>query len=92
MFETANYVEAALWMIMGLGFVIAGSRYAARRRRRFFLVGVTLIVFGASDVVETQTGAWWRPWWLLAWKGFCLVALGAFAVAYFRRRRSTGRS
>ena len=35
----------------------------------------TLTLFGLSDIVEIQTGAWWQPWWLLVWKGACISGL-----------------
>jgi hypothetical protein len=42
---------------------------------QFVQVACVLVAFGFSDVVEIQTGAWWRPWWLLVWKGACLLAM-----------------
>gem|GEM_PF-3089523 len=41
---------------------------------------VFLALFGVSDFVEVHTGAWWRPWWLLAWKGDCIFALAGIYV------------
>ncbi len=89
MFETANHIEAGLWLLMGLGFVIAGLRYAGATRRRCEIAGAALLAFGASDIVEARTGAWWRPWWLPAWKGLCLLVLCSIVVGYFRRRRQS---
>jgi hypothetical protein len=48
------------------------------------IVGTLFVLFGSSDVVEAQTGAWWRPLWLLAWKGVCLGSLG---WCYWRYRQ-----
>lgn len=87
MFETANRIEAALWLAMGAGFCIAAWRCEGGRRRRCLIAGVALIAFGMSDIIEAQTGAWWRPWWLLAWKGLCLMVLCPLVVGWFRRRR-----
>jgi len=36
---------------------------------------VVFVLFGISDLVETQTGAWWKPWWLLVWKVLCVHAM-----------------
>jgi hypothetical protein len=44
----------------------------------------TFVLFGASDLIEVRTGAWWRPWWLLAWKAACVFALIVLLVGYYR--------
>jgi hypothetical protein len=56
-------------------------RPAARPSRG---IGITMLVFGASDLVEMRTGAWWSPWWLFAWKAACVLLLLAGFVRYFR--------
>ncbi len=90
MFETINYLEAALWCIIGLGFLfVAGVK--PRIRARCVVLGVVFVAFGASDIVEVQTGAWWRPWWLLLWKGACVGILGGQLIQYVRRRRDESR-
>ncbi len=86
MFETINYIEAALWDIIGLCFLVVASR-RSEYRSRCVLLGIVFIAFGGSDVVEVQTGAWWRPWWLLVWKASCLAVMVEAAVWYVRRRR-----
>ena len=50
------------------------------RRRRILLIAATgFLAFAASDLIEAQTGAWWRPWWLVVLKGSCLATfLGCF--------------
>ena len=77
-FRWVNLGEAALWVALGLCVLVL-----SRRTRWHLGLAATLIAFGISDVVETQTGAWWRPPWLLAWKAACLVG---FVVLYARRR------
>jgi hypothetical protein len=86
-FQVANAVEAGLWVLMGLCiFIVAAWKNAAIRGA---VPAITLIVFGCSDVVEVQTGAWWRPWWLLVWKILCvLVLVGLLADYYLRRRKA----
>ena len=86
MFETVNYVEAALWCVIGISFLFVAIA-ASGNRSRCLLLGVAFIAFGGSDVVEVQTGAWWRPWWLLVWKGACLLIMVEQLVQYVRRRR-----
>ena len=76
-----NLAEAAMWIAVGIGVLVL-----SRRTRAHLLLAIALIAFGLSDVAEVRTGAWWRPPWLLAWKGACVagIAWGAWTVT--RRR------
>ena len=108
--DTFNVCEAALWICMGLGFVVSAFRrqrtlaagnstsafpqanagFFGNPARRCACLGVSLIAFGVSDIVEVQTGAWWRPWWLFAWKATCLVLLVGLAGSYYRQLSKQG--
>jgi hypothetical protein len=47
-----------------------------------WLLPMCFVVFGVSDVIEAQTGAWWHPWWLFAMKALCVLGfLGAILQA-----------
>ncbi|HRX85012.1 MAG TPA: hypothetical protein P5572_08340 [Phycisphaerae bacterium] len=83
MFRTANLIEAAFWIAVGAAFLIVALR---RRQGRASAASaaVVFIAFGVSDIVETTTGAWWRPWWLLVWKGVCVLALLTLFVRWRR--------
>jgi hypothetical protein len=71
-----------------------GEDVTARRgedvaaRRRCGVAFIVFVAFGFSDVMEMNTGAWWRPWWLFAWKAACFLAMVWLLVNYRRRRRS----
>lgn len=85
-----NLAEAALWIGMGTGVLVWLLTVKAGRTQRAGLLAVlalVLIAFGISDLVETQTGAWWRPWWLLAWKILCVAAMVALLMIAALRRR-----
>ena len=84
LFEIANYAEAALWFAIAL---YCATRAIATRRSSLWLLTVALLLFGISDIVEVQTGAWYRPWWLLAWKAACVLAILSVGVPYIRARR-----
>ena len=86
-FRQANLAEAGLWFIIAATAVAIGIRKPAPVRRRCLLLAVTLVAFGLSDLVETRTGAWWRPWWLLAWKSACVGVL--LTLLLLARRRQT---
>ena len=89
-FRNSNYAEAGLWLVIALGLAVFGSRSRIAPRNRWILV-VTLVAFGGSDVVEAHTGAWWDPWWLLVWKGVCVAILLAAVVQLVRARRDFSR-
>src|SRR4051812_337212 len=82
-FVYGNYVESCVWA--GIGVVAL----VKRNSRWSLLLGVTLIVFGISDIVEAHTGAWYDPWWLFVWKALCvlLVLVSGFRVLRIRRQR-----
>jgi hypothetical protein len=86
MFEIANHIEAGFWALVGLAFLCHGVIRGGPSRMRRLAAGILFILFGGSDVVEAGTGAWWRPWWLLAWKGACLLGLLLLLRDYARRR------
>jgi hypothetical protein len=82
-FVYSNYIEAGLWIVLGSG----AAAQAGDVRRDLLILEVDLITFGVSDLVETRTGAWWRPWWLLAWKAACVGVMLALLANHLRRRR-----
>jgi hypothetical protein len=84
-FVLSNRIEAGLWLVIALAMAVAAWR---RRhvRRDCVIAAIAFALFGASDVVETHTGAWWRPWWLLAWKAACLFAFLILLKRHLTRR------
>ena len=69
-----NVFEAVLWTSIGL-FAVGRSVRQRERRRQLLAIAVLFFGFAVSEVVETQTGAWWKPWWLAVWKGGCIALL-----------------
>jgi len=86
-FQISNYIEAGLWTSMGIGFAIAALRQTALARKRCWIAAVTFVLFGISDLVESQTGAWYRPIWLLIWKGICVLVFACLMFLHFRDQR-----
>ena len=84
-FVTANYIEASLWSVIGIGFLLRA--FLKRGGATSIIAAVAFLVFGASDVIETHTGAWWRPWWLLVMKGMCLAVFLVLLARYTLARR-----
>jgi hypothetical protein len=87
-FVLSNRIEAAFWGAIAVTMVVAAVRKTGTVRMDCAIAAVTFAIFGLSDLVETRTGAWWRPWWLLVWKGVCVLIFLALFVRYARRRRA----
>ena len=85
MFETGNYVEAGLWIAIALAFA-ASCVWRGSDKKTCVAAALTFLLFGVSDIVEVQTGAWWRPWWLFAWKAACVLSMICLLVRWLRRR------
>jgi hypothetical protein len=85
--EAFNYVEVALWPVIGVVVSILAMRRTGPARIRGLVAAVTLVAFGASDWAENKTGGeWWHPWWLLLWKAACVAVL--LAVGFLGHRAS----
>lgn len=73
--DAYNAFEAALWAVLAIVVAIRYRHSVAGLRRVSSIASVLLVLFAISDVIEMQTGAWWRPWPLLLLKALCLVGL-----------------
>jgi len=90
-FTTSNHAEAALWGIVGIAFLIAAALPRNRHQRGTCLItAAAFLLFGVSDVIEAHTGAWWRPFWLLLWKGGCIAVFTILLARYICTRRTPG--
>ena len=84
-FVLSNRIEAGFWIVIGLIFAVASVWKTGTTRFRCTEAAIGLVLFGCSDLVEAETGAWWRPWWLLVWKVACVLVLLALLVDHWRR-------
>jgi hypothetical protein len=86
-FQQANIIECGWWWTSAL-LVALAFRTETRVFRESFLMSLVLIAFGCSDLIESGTGAWWRPWWLFAMKAGCVAGIvGLIARIVFVRKR-----
>ena len=85
MVETGNLIEGILWSTIALGF--AAALFKPGWRNAKIVAAVNFAALGISDFIEMQTGAWWRPWWLLAWKAACVAVMATQLVLYLRHKR-----
>ena len=89
MLETVfNACEAGLWLIFAVVVAVRFRRAPVAARRVARVMALFFVLFGASDLIEIETGAWWRPPGLLALKGVCLVGLTGCFVLLLRRERA----
>ena len=79
-----NAFEASLWTVFGIILLFRATRQP-QSRGRFLLAAAGFAAFAGSELMEMHTGAWWRPWWLLAWKATCIALLVSIGVHHFRR-------
>ena len=79
-----NQWEAALWLLVGLGFLIKCWRARPPLRRIFLILAGAFLAFGISDVVEARTGSWWDPPWLLVLKVACVSVMILALRRYYR--------
>jgi len=87
-FANAQYGEALLWLLVAAAFAYYATLNRGAVRKRCQIALVAFALFGLSDIVEAQTGAWWRPWWLALWKGGCVAAMVWLLIDDFRRKKS----
>ena len=87
MVKIFNLLEAGLWISVAVALLILSKRLSDRQRRPAYVAAAAFFLFGVSDLIEIYTGAWWRPLWLLLWKGSCIVGLVTCLIWHLRARR-----
>ncbi len=85
--KSGNLIEAALWLAVSLVFALKAIRANGRLRLAFTILAVSFVVFGITDLIESETGAWWRPLWLLAVKAICVGGFLVGFAAYYKITR-----
>ncbi len=80
-----NQCEAALWFLVAAAFAATAARQWIRGQSVPTFHGISIAafaLFGVSDVIESHTGAWWTPWWLLVLKTACVIVFFFCFTAY----------
>ncbi|MEG4584906.1 hypothetical protein QUA54_06605 [Microcoleus sp. MOSTC5] len=85
-YVNGNYIEAFLWFSFGMGFALNAGKTSGKIRNHRLITTLIFFLFGGSDIVEVQTGAWWSPWWLFVWKASCVVSMVILFWVYLRDR------
>lgn len=84
-----NACEAALWL--GLAVLMGVRRMSGMTPKLRIQLVVCFGLFGVSDLIEMQTGAFWRPLPLLFFKIVCLAGI-VLGLRELARNRSSGRA
>ncbi len=84
-----NYIESVLWFIIAMGLLVHSFKLG--KSDAYFkiclIASVAFVAFGVSDIIEAQTGAWWRPFSLLVLKASCVVT---FVLCFFKYKKLQG--
>ena len=83
-----NLIEAGVWFLLSVALLAHALHSEKRLRPTFFILVLTLAIFGSSDLVEARTGAWWKPWWLFVWKAACVITLLLGFLRYYKIQKS----
>jgi glycerol-3-phosphate acyltransferase PlsY len=81
-----NVIEAGIWVTLATRFLLYALRRPTSLKKAFLVFSTTLFLFGLSDVIETQTGAWYRPWGLFLMKAICVILILGCLIIFFRNR------
>jgi hypothetical protein len=85
-YVNGNYIEAFIWFGFAIGFAVNAGRTSGKTRINRLITTLIFLLFGGSDIVEVQTGAWWSPWWLFVWKASCVLSMAILFWVYLRDR------
>jgi hypothetical protein len=86
--KDGNLTEAGLWFVCTVVLAAKALKADGKLQMVFFILAVGFLAFGISDVVESHTGAWWRPFWLLIWKVVCVAVFYFGFREYYRLARA----
>jgi vacuolar-type H+-ATPase subunit I/STV1 len=84
-----NYIESVLWFIIAIGLLVYSFKLGKSDAsfKICLIASVAFVAFGVSDIIEAQTGAWWRPFSLLVLKAICVVT---FVLCFFKYKKLQG--
>ena len=68
--------------------VILYKTYSMRAKEKVnpLIASIAFIIFGISDFIEMQTGAWYKPTSLLIMKAACMITFAFCLHTYFKHK------
>lgn len=85
-YTKGNYLEAVIWFFFAVAFAVSAIKKNRLIRLHRTIATFTFLLFGLSDIVEVQTGAWWHPWWLFVWKSLCVLSMFCLLILHLKNR------
>lgn len=83
-----NLVEAGFWFLLAV-FLLSRGRVSPPRYKPLILIGgLACAAFAGTDIIESESGAWYEPRWLLVYNAICLAVMLVCVVRYVILRRS----
>lgn len=83
-----NIAEALVWIVIALVIAARASFARADRRRIGFIASAAFLAFAGTDLIEANTGAWYRPLWLLVYNVVCVAFIVGCYVKYLSLRNA----
>ena len=84
-----NYIESILWFTISICLLV--KSFQLGKLSVYFpicvIASLAFVAFGVSDIIEAQTGAWWKPFGLLVLKAGCVVT---FVVCFIKCKKLQG--
>lgn len=77
-----NIGEAIFWMVIAVVVAWQARTAAPAVRLIGYVLAVAFVAFAGTDIVESRTGAWYRPWWLLVYNAACLAVIAGCFLRY----------
>lgn len=82
-----NAFESILWLVIAITLLLL-IRSRPPMKGRLLLAALGFFAFSGTDMVEMQTGAWWKPWWLFVWKAACVILLLSVGIYHYRSTKT----
>lgn len=83
-----NRLEAGLWWVVAVALAVVACRVPQKERILWGIQAFVFAIYGLSDLIESYTGAWWQPWWLLVMKGACIITFVLAMSWYWRLKQA----
>jgi len=85
-----NIFEGFLWLGFSCIFFIPAMKRTEKNRLFCILGGLAFVFASLSEFYEAHTGAWWKPWWLILWKG-SFAPISVLMYLWYRKIQKTKR-
>ena len=84
-----NYIESILWFSISMLLVLIAcfNKEQAPYKKVMLVTSSFFLAFGVSDIIEAQTGAWWKPLELFFFKASCVAGFIGCFVWYHKLKR-----